>query len=171
MAEILLINRADIMRLTGLNGNIDEDKILPHVSTAQDIHLQPIIGTNLMQKCKDLIEAGTLTVLANPYYYTLVHTYITPTLVYLVMWDFLPFLQYEISNGGINQHTTENGISASEENMNMLVKRFKDKSEFYGNRLTEYICDNSTQFPEIATAVTDGGLNNEGQQNFGGWVI
>lgn len=171
MAEILLINRADIMRLTGINGNIDEDKILPHVNTAQDIHLQPIIGTNLMHKCKDLIEAGTLTVADNPYYYTLVYTYITPVLVYLVMWDFLPFLQYEISNGGINQHITENGISASEENMNMLVTKFKDKAEFYGNRLTDYLCDNSTHFPETSQAVDGGGLNDSGQQNFSGWVI
>ena len=55
MAEVLLINRADIMRLTGLNGNIDEEKILPHVKTAQDIHLQPIIGTNLLAKIKAFI--------------------------------------------------------------------------------------------------------------------
>ena len=105
MAEVLLINRADIMRITGLSGNIDEDKILPHVMTAQDIHLQPIIGTNLMQKVKDLIEDDELDDAGNEYYATLENTYITPTLVYLVMWDFLPFLQYEISNGGISSKT------------------------------------------------------------------
>jgi hypothetical protein len=171
MAEVLLINRADIMRITGLNGNIDEDKILPHVKTAQDIHLQPIIGTNLMDKIKALITAGTLNDAGNEYYATLENTYITPTLVYLVMWDFLPFLQYEISNGGINQHTTENGINASEENMNMLVQRFKDKAEFYGNRLTDYMCDNSTEFPELSAAITGGELNDAGQQNFYNWVI
>jgi len=171
MAAILFINRADIMRLTGLNGNIDETKILPHVNTAQDIHLQPIIGTNLMQKCKDLIEAGTLGDAGNEYYHTLVYTYITPTLVFLVMWDFLPFLQYEISNGGINQHITENGLSVSEENTSRLIKRFKDKAEFYGNRLTEYLCDNSTEFPETQTAVTDGGLYDSGQSLFNGWQI
>jgi len=171
MSEILLVNRADIMRLTGLNGNIDETKILPHINTAQDIHLQPIIGTNLMQKIKDLIEAGTLTFSLNPYYYTLTYTYITPALVYLVMWDFLPFLQYEISNGGINQHTTEGGQPISEENTGRLIQKFKDKAEFYGNRLSGYICDNSTQFPEITESVTNGGLNDEGQQSFSGWVI
>jgi len=159
------------MRITGLSGNIDEDKILPHVMTAQDIHLQPIIGTNLMQKVKDLIEDDELDDAGNEYYATLENTYITPTLVYLVMWDFLPFLQYEISNGGINQHTTENGISASEENMNMLIKKFKDKAEFYGNRMSDYICDNSSEFPEISAAITGGELNSEGQQNMGGWVI
>lgn len=171
MAEVLLINRADIMRLTGLSGNIDTEKILPHINTAQDIHLQPIIGTNLLDKIKALITAGTLTFADNPYYYTLTYTYITPTLVYLVMWDFLPFLQYEISNGGINQHTTEDGQSASEENMNTLVKKFKDKAEFYGHRLSDYICDNSTEFPEVSEAIDGGELNNEGQQNFNGWVI
>ncbi len=171
MAEVLLINRADIMRLTGLNGNVDEEKILPHVKTAQDIHLQPIIGTNLLAKIKALITAGTLGDAGNEFYNTLTVTYITPTLVYLVMWDFLPFLQYEISNGGIHQHLSENSNGATDENVDKLITRFKDKSEFYGNRLTEYICDNSSEFPEINTAVTNGGLNDTGQQTFTGWVI
>ena len=74
MSEALLINRADIMRLTGINGNIDLDKILPHVKTAQDIHLQTIIGTNLLDKLKQLVTDGELDDPANEDYKTLVYT-------------------------------------------------------------------------------------------------
>ncbi len=171
MAEILLINRADIMRLTGLNGNIDEDKILPHVNTAQDIHLQPIVGTKLIDKCKDLIEAGTLNDAGNEYYKDLVYIYITPTLVYLVMWDFIPFMQYEIANGGIFQHNAENSTTPSDESINMLIQKFKDKADFYVNRLTSYICDNSSNFPEINESVDGGEMSGQGAQTFSGWVI
>jgi len=167
--KVLLINRADIMRLTGLNGNIDEDKILPHVATAQDIHLQTIIGTQLLEKCQTLIEDGELDDVGNEYYATLVYTYITPTLVYLVMWDYLPFQQFEIANGGIYQHNSENSNTATEDNVNMLITRFKDKAEFYGNRLSKYLCDNSSQFAEL-TESTDQ-LSAGGQSNFSGWVI
>jgi len=169
--EVLLINRADIMRLTGLNGNIDEDKILPHVNTAQDIHLQPIIGTKLMQKCKDLIEAGTLGDVGNEAYETLVYTYITPALVFLVMWDFLPFMQYEIANGGILQHNSENSATPTEGEVNSLIQRFKDKATFYGTRLTDYLCDNQSSFAELTESTTGAEMDDSGQQIFKGWVI
>ena len=37
--------------------------------------------------------------------------------------------------------------------------------------MSDYICDNSSEFPEISAAITGGELNSEGQQNMGGWVI
>ncbi len=169
--EVLLINRADIMRLTGLNGNIDEDKILPHVLTSQDIHLQPIIGTKLLDKCKDLIEAGTIGDAGNEAYNTLVNTYITPTLVFLCMWDFMPFMQYEIANGGIFQHNAENSATPTVEEVNALIQKFRDKADFYGERMSRYLCDNESNYPELTEATSGAEMDDEGQQTFGGWVI
>ena len=171
MAEVLLINRDDIMRLTGLNGNIDETKILPHVKTAQDIHLQPIIGTNLLDKCKELVEDDELDDVGNENYKTLVETYITPNLVYLVMWDAIPFLQYEIANGGIYQHNSENSQTPTKEEIDVLIQRFKDKAEFYGQRLSGYICENNALFPELSESSTGADLSADGQSTFSGWVI
>jgi len=169
MSEVLLINRDDIMRLTGLNGNIDEDKILPHVNTAQDIHLQPIIGTKLLEKCKQLIEDDELDDSGNEYYKALIYNYITPMLVFLVMWDFMPFMMYEIANGGIFQHNSDNGNSPTKEEVDSLIQRFKDKADFYGNRLTGYLCDNSNRFPELSQGTSQGELSNSGQDIFFGW--
>jgi len=169
--EVLLINRADIMRLTGLNGNIDEDKILPHVLTSQDIHIQPIIGTKLLQKCKDLIEAGTIGDAGNEAYETLVYTYITPVLVYFVMWDFLPFMQYEIANGGIFQHNSENSSTPGVDEVDKLIQKFKDKADFYGRRLTDYLCDNQSSFAELSESTSGAEMNDEGLDLFHGWVI
>ena len=171
MSEVLLINRADIMRLTGLNGNIDEDKILPHVNTAQDIHLQPIIGTKLLDKIKALITAGTLTFALNPYYYTLTYTYITPTLVYFTMWDFLPFMQYEIANGGVFQHQAAESATPTKEEVDFIVLKFKDKADFYSERMVSYLCDNTENFPELSEAITGGEMNDRGHKNNSGWVI
>jgi len=169
--EVLLINRADIMRLTGLNGNIDEDKILPHVLTSQDIHIQPIIGTKLLQKCKDLIEAGTIGDAGNEAYEPLVYTYITPVLVYFVMWDFLPFMQYEIANGGIFQHNSENSSTPGVDEVDKLIQKFKDKADFYGRRLTDYLCDNQSSFAELSESTSGAEMNDEGLDLFHGWVI
>lgn len=58
--DVLLVNRDDIMRITSLSGNVDLDKLLNHIKTAQDIHLQPVIGSKLMDKCKQLSPCSTI---------------------------------------------------------------------------------------------------------------
>lgn len=168
--EALLINRDDIVKLTGLGGNVDTTKILPHVKTAQDIHLQPIIGTKLLDKIKELITAGTLSNAANAKYKTLVDTYITPTLVFFTMADFLPFLQFEISNGGVARNQAENGISSDKSETDALVHKFKDKASFYGTRLLSFICDNNDNYPEYST--NEGSdISGGSETDFFGWVL
>ena len=166
--NILLINRDDCMRLTSMNGNIDTTKLLPQIRTAQDVHLQPIIGTalydELKQMVKDLNDSGT-PIPAD--YSLLLSVYITPTLAYYTMWDFLPFLSYELRNGGIYKHGSENSEPASDEAMNMLVQRFKDKAEFYAGRLTSYLCNNSSLYPEFNQA-TNSELAARGNDSFHG---
>jgi len=168
--EALLINRDDIMKLTGIGGNIDQSKILPHVKTAQDIHLQPVLGTDLLDKLKALVTAGDLTDVGNEAYNTLVETYITPMLVNFTLVDFLPFLQFEISNGGIQTHTAENSVNASKNEMDAMVQKFKDKGSFYATRLLDYLCSHSSSFPEYKTNTLND-MHGGNDVSFGGWVL
>lgn len=171
MPEVLLINRDDIMRISALKGNLDEDKILPHIKTAQDIHIQPVIGTKLLEKLKTLVEANELDAAGNENYKELVYVYLTPTEVFYTLWDAMPFLQYEIANGGVFQHLSENSNPPSDETVQMLVQKFKDKAEFYGLRMTEYLCDNQSDFPELNDSTTGSEMNPQGQDAFHGWVV
>ena len=159
------------MRITALNGNIDEDKILPHIKTSQDIHLQPVIGTKLLDKCKQIIADGTLDEPTNSDYKILIEVWITPALVFWTMWDFMPFHQYTIANGGIYQHQSENSATPDDSSVTMLIQKFKDKAEFYGGRLTEYLCDNSTLYPELLSGTTGADLSAGGSDLFHGWVM
>ena len=72
MAEALLISRADIVKHTAMNGNIDTDKYLQFIAIAQSIHIEAYTGTNLLNKLKADIVATTLA--GN--YITLVNTYL-----------------------------------------------------------------------------------------------
>lgn len=171
MSEILLINRDDIMRMTSIRGTVDIDKLLPHIKTSQDFHLQPRIGTALLNKCKELVGAGTLSSAGNEHYKTLVEDYIAPTLVNLCMVEVLPFLAYEIANGGIYKHTPENTTPIERDELEALVARFKDRSVFYGARMDEYLIANSSHFPEF-TQTNPGEMPAAGTQSFsGGWVL
>lgn len=171
MSEILLINRDDIMRMTSLRGTIDLDKLLPHIKTSQDFHLQPRIGTALLAKCKQLVADDQLNDEANAAYKTLIEDYIAPTLVFLCMEEVVPFLAYEISNGGIFKHTPENTTPLDKAELDSLVARFRDRATFYGSRLDDYLIANSNSFPEF-TVTNNGELPASGTPSFsGGWVL
>ena len=50
MATALLITRDDLVRFTAVNGNVDTDKFIQFIKSAQDIHIQNYLGTKLLQK-------------------------------------------------------------------------------------------------------------------------
>lgn len=52
MAEALLITRQDLVKYTGVNGNVDTDNFIQWIKVAQDIHLQNYLGTDLFNKLK-----------------------------------------------------------------------------------------------------------------------
>lgn len=158
------------MKLTGISGTVDMDKILPHVKTSQDIHLQTIIGTALLEKCKSLVEAGTLNSAGNENYKVLVEQKIAPVLVNYCMVDFLPFMAFEISNGGVYKHTPENTTPLEIGEVYKLVQAYKDKAEFYTTRLKDYLCTNSNLFPEYVQA-SNGQMPSTGGDVFHGWVM
>ena len=77
MATALLITRQDLVRYSVLDGNVDTDKFIGFVKKAQDIHIQAMLGTRLLEKIQADIIAGTL---AEPYI-TLLEDYIKPCLI------------------------------------------------------------------------------------------
>jgi len=155
LSNVLMINRDDLMKWTGMGGSVDTTKLLPHIMTATDIHVQPILGTQLLDKCRELVRDDELGDAGNEVYEDLVLNYITPVLVYYTMWDMLPFLSFQIENGGLFTHTSENANSADEPQMQMIIKKFKDKGESYGRELSRFLCDNTDDYPELFTNTGD----------------
>ena len=76
--NILFCSRNDIVKRTPLGGNIDPEKIIPFVKTAQNKYLLLILGTKLFDKLQNDIAAGTV---ANQYL-TLMNDYIIDTVVH-----------------------------------------------------------------------------------------
>jgi len=109
MAKALLISRNDVVKFTTVNGNVDVDKFIQYVSIAQDIHIQGMLGTKLLEKIQADIIAGTL---ADPYL-SLLTTYIKPCLIHASMLEFLPFAAITIGNKGVYKHGAENSETVS----------------------------------------------------------
>ena len=71
MAYVLFISEQKLKDSTAINLNVDTNILLPYIRQAQKLYVEPKLGTDLTQKLKDLITAGTLGNGGNEAYETL----------------------------------------------------------------------------------------------------
>ena len=166
MAQALFITQKDIKAFTSLNGNVDPDKFTQYIKIAQDIHIQQYLGTNLYEKISADILADTLV---NPYL-ELLTKYIKPMLIHWSMVEYLPFAAYTIANKGVYKHGSENSSNVDKEEVDFLVEKERYTAQNYTRRFIDYMCNNSTLFPEYNNN-TSGDVYPEKESDFTGWVL
>ena len=166
MATALFIKRQDLVRNSILDGNVDTDKFIQYIKIAQEIHIRNYLGTDLYNKISADIIAGTLS----GDYLDLVNTYIQPMLIHYAMVDYLPFAAYQIKNGGVFKHRSENGESATKEEVDFLVNKERDIAEYYTRRFIDYMSFNQESFPEYYTNSNDD-IHPDTNATFNGWVL
>lgn len=143
---VLFVNEDKLKSSTAINYNVDTAFLLPFLKIAQDKHLQIILGTKLYDKLKTDISDMDLT--GN--YKTLVDDYIQDAIIHYALVEALPFISFQIKNGSITQKNSENGTAATRQDVDYLVQKERDSAEFYGQRIVEYLCNNSSLFPEYS---------------------
>ena len=166
MSKALFLTRHDISVFTAANGNIDNDKLLPFINQAQDIHIQNYLGTDLYNKIQADIVASTLT--GN--YLTLVNDYIKDMLLHWSMVEYLPYAGVNIANGGIYTKNPENSTALTKEHVDSLIERSRTTAQFYTNRFIDYMAFNQTLFPEYNSNSNDD-MSPDYKADFGGWVL
>lgn len=150
MATALFISRTDLVKNSIIDGNVDTDKFIQFIKIAQEIHITNYLGSKLYDKISADIVADTLT----GDYLSLVSDFIQPMLIHFAMVEYLPFASFQIKNGGVFKHSSESSESVSKSEIEFLIQKQRDFSEYYTRRFVDYICFNSAKFPEY--------LNNSG---------
>jgi len=166
MATALFIKRQDLVRNSILDGNVDTDKFIQFIKIAQQIHIRNYLGTDLYNKISNDIIADNLT----GDYLTLVNTYIQPMLIHFAMVDYLPFAAYQVKNGGIFKHTSENAETVSKSEVDYLVNKEREFAEYYTRRFIDYMTHNQTSFPEYNTNSNED-VYPDKDSLFNGWVL
>lgn len=166
MAEALLVTRTDIVKFTAVNGNVDTDKFIQFIKIAQDVHIQSILGTDLLNKIKADIVASTL---ANPYL-ALLTSYVKPMLIHWAMVEYLPFAAYTIANKGVYKHESENSTTVDKNEVDFLVEKQRQIAQHYTQRFVDYMAFNQQSFPEY-NSNSNGDMYPRTDNNFSGWVL
>lgn len=167
MSKALFITTTDLKKRSIISGNLDPDKIVQFIEVAQDTHIQNYLGGKLYKKMQTLITGGTINQAANADYKTLLDDYIKPMLIWFAQSDYIPFAAFQISNGGVYKHRSENSDTASMEEVNMLARRALETAEFYTRRFMDYMDHFSYLYPEYLESSNEDMMPDK-DTNFGG---
>jgi hypothetical protein len=166
MATALFISRTDLVKNSILDGNVDTDKFIQFIRIAQQIDIRNYLGSELYNRISNDIKNFTLS--GN--YKTLVEEYVQPMLIHFAMVQYLPFAAYQVKNGGIYKHQSENAESVSKDEVDYLVQKERDFAEYYTKRFIDYMAFNQTLFPEYTSNSNDD-IYPDTNDLFNGWIL
>lgn len=143
--DVLLISDKMIKDRTAIHGNIDPELIKPDIKVAQDMYILPILGTALYDKMlSDIADSGTTTGV----YKTLLDRYIVDALMWYVLSELPTTISYQFWNKGV---VRKQGIDTDLPAMSELIdlqNKYKNRAEYYANRLRLYLKQNQNLFTE-----------------------
>ncbi len=168
MATVLFINRTDLVRNSILDGNIDSTKFLQFVKIAQEIDIQQILGTQMYNGLSAAIP--DIESPANQRWKTVLDEYVVPMLIWYAQANYYPFASYQIKNGGVFKHTSENSISVDKNEIDFLVEKARTNAEWYSRRFIDFMGFNQATYPEYTSNKNDD-LYPSNDATFNGWVL
>jgi hypothetical protein len=124
------------------NKNTDMQDMVTQIPTAQDMFLEPILGTAFYDYIQLAYSAQTLT--ADE---TLLVSHIKPLLAWKTAVLSLPFLNYNIKNKGAQSQSSDFSTSVDLTTTNYLKNELENRSEWYAERLQRYLQINGNLFP------------------------
>ena len=138
MATALFISRTDLVKNSIIDGNVDTDKFIQLIKLAQEIEIRNYLGTKLYDKISTDIAGSGLS--GN--YQILLNKYVQPMLIWYAQAEYIPYAAYQIKNGGVFKHTSENSESVSRSEVDYLVNKARNTAEYYIQRFLDYINNN-----------------------------
>ena len=151
MAYVLFISEERLKDSTTIGLNVDPALLLPYIKQSQKLYVETKLGTNLTDKIKDLIVAGTVNNVGNEAYATLLNDYIAEMLPSFALYMALPFLRFKIENGNIYSKVSETGTALSTEEAQHLRNEVLNTGEYYMEMMINFIRNNTSSFPEYST--------------------
>jgi hypothetical protein len=142
--NILFINEETVKSRTGISNGIDGKQLKPQIKLAQDMYLQPVLGSTLYSRLQSGVAAANLTAAES----TLLNNYITDCLVWYTM-SLLPMaLGYQFFSKGVLQKTADESNTPGRADLELIANTYKSTAEFYKQRIIGYLQQNYTLFSE-----------------------
>ena len=134
---LLLLGPDDMSKYSNISGNVDLDKMTPHIYSAQIVQLKPILGVDLYNKIVADYSGDTLA----GEYEIIYNEFVVDILVNLSAARFITYAPFQLNNGGVFRHTPENSDSADVEDVKFLVTQFNQMASSIELMFYDYMKD------------------------------
>ena len=168
MATVLFINRTDLIRNSIMDGNISTDKFIQFIKIAQEIDVQQIMGTDLYNGLT--VAMPTIDQVGNARWKIILDDYIVPMLIWYAQSNYYPFAAYQVKQGGVFKHTSENSVSVDKNEVDFLVEKARTNAEWYSRRFIDFMSFNQNTYPEY-NSNSDDDIYPSYDATFNGWVL
>lgn len=141
--KALFITEKQLKDASLINENVSMIKLRPTVIMCQEMHIQPIIGSDLYKELQTQIIGNSLS----PENETLLADYIQPCLQMWVMMEAPMALGFQFRNKNVERGTDTNSREASIGELQRLMDNYRNKAEWYSERVTRFLLANTTDYP------------------------
>lgn len=148
MAKVYFISETYFKNNTPVNMNVEPQLINIAIMDAQVLHIQIALGSKLYKKLEDLISDNSIAKAVNAKYKSLLDDLVRPAVVQWSLVESLAYIRYKIMNKTVGGQSSDNTTPIDLEELKYLAAQLKNKAEFYTQRIVDYLCANSSDYPE-----------------------
>lgn len=169
MDRTYLISTEFLKAHTIINNNVTDELLNNAIFEAQVIHIQQTIGTKLYEKLLTLVRTNDIHQAQYSDYKNLLDGYVMECTAYWALYECLPYVRYKVVNKGVETQNSEwsNGVDSQE--LNRLQEAIADKAQFFTRRLSDFILQNRTLYPEYIMNNSIDELHPNGGEYFSGF--
>jgi hypothetical protein len=149
MSQIYLISPARLKEASELGENVDDKIIKLAIQSAQDMDVEMILGTDLMDKIKSLLPTD-ISSPGNSAYKTLLDDYLENCLIFYTLDHLLDLISVKILGKGAMKREAAEAQPLSNSERADRKREYKRKAEFYADKVIRYLIVNQADFPEYS---------------------
>lgn len=153
--NVILEAPDDVKAATYLSNNVDDKMLGAALRETQNIHLQSIIGSNLLYRLQELIfnaiegAEDNIDSAENSDYKVLLEDYVHPYIESKVQAVLPLMITYKTRNLGVTKASDDNIGYTSMDEVYAVQRRYNAVSAKYATLLSKYLCTNRESFPEL----------------------
>ena len=129
---------------TPINENLDDKLLKSSIKEAQEIYIRDVIGSGIYDELQDQAYNGTL----NADNTTLLDSYIAPCLKYYTLTESMLPMTFKFMNKSVASRNSENATPITPQELSLIEQRYRDKAEYYAERLRDFLKENPTIYPK-----------------------
>jgi len=132
---------------TPITDNVDQNELNPLIQVAADTFVRSILGTYFYNDLLNKYNAQTLDTPPATGEVLIVQSYIQPAVAWRTCAEAVMTTAFQLKNKGPQTQSGDFSAAAEKSAVNQLFHHYRDRADFYDNRLLQYLIDNGSTYP------------------------